>query len=317
MGYTEIIKRNNKKYFYFTKNIRLDSNKWRKIRIYLGNKKPHKKKIQEAAEEIEIKLKKIKLKNYLYLEEKYAELLQDLKEGYSSWIENTPENVVKKHNEDFIIRFTYNTNAIEGNRLTLRQTALILKDKVIPTGIRASDYHEAINGRECLTFLKNYKGDINEIFVCKINDILTKNTDVSYPGRIRFFEVSIEGSNYKPPEYKLVKNYLNELFRWYKKNKNKLHPFELACLLHHKIVWIHPFEDGNGRTARALMNFILIKNGYPMFFIPYEKREKYYMSIEEADKGDYKDYIKRILDLIIEQVKSYIPNDKENIDIKL
>jgi len=73
-----------------------------------------------------------------------------------------------------------------------------LKDKVIPTGIRASDCHEAINGRECLTFLKSYKEDINKIIICKINDILTKNTDVNYPGRIRFFEVSIEGSNYKP-----------------------------------------------------------------------------------------------------------------------
>ena len=59
------------------------------------------------------------------------------------------------------------------------------------------------------------------------------------------------------------------------------------------------------------MNFILIKNGYPMFFIPYEKREEYYKSIEEADKGNYKEYIKRILDLIIEQVKSYTPNNKE------
>jgi len=98
---------------------------------------------------------------------------------------------------------------------------------------------------------------------------------------------------------------------WHSANKNKMHPFELAVLIHAKLTWIHPFEDGNGRTARAVMNFILMKKGFPMFFIPFEKREEYYKSLDIADKGDYKEYISRILQLIIEQIRSYGHNKKE------
>ncbi|HLC86239.1 MAG TPA: Fic family protein [Candidatus Nanoarchaeia archaeon] len=101
------------------------------------------------------------------------------------------------------------------------------------------------------------------------------------------------------------------MYKWYNSNRNRLHPFELACRVHHKIAWIHPFEDGSGRTARAIMNFILMKKGYPMFFIPYEKREKYYLALEEADNGSYKRYIYEMLRLVVEQIRSY-KMDKKN-----
>jgi Fic family protein len=100
-------------------------------------------------------------------------------------------------------------------------------------------------------------------------------------------------------------------FKWYSANKNKLHPFELATMIHAKLTWIHPFEDGNGRTARTVMNFILMKKCFPMFFIPFEKREEYYQSLDIADKGDYKEYISKMLRLIIDQIRSYGHNKKE------
>lgn len=216
-----------------------------------------------------------------------------------------PGSVKEKLNEDFVIRFTYHSNAIEGNRLTLRQTALILKDKVIPSGVRAEDYNEAINGKECLDYIKSYKGELNTGLVVRINGILTKNTSVTYGGRIRFFDVRIQGSAHVPPSHVEVKKHMLNLFKWYGTNRNKLHPFELASLVHAKLTWIHPFEDGNGRTARAVMNFILMRRGFPMFFIPFEKREEYYKSLELADKGDYKEYVSGMLRLVIEQIRSY------------
>ncbi len=307
MTYVETIKRGNKEYNYLTKNIRVGTNKWKKIRIYVGNKKPTKSEIKEYAQKIEKRVKKegLSKSEYSYLSNQDAETLQDLKEGYKRWLKKTPESLRKKFYDDFVIRFTYNTNAIEGNRLTLRQTALILKDKVIPSGVRASDYHEAINGKECLEFLKSYKGELNNKLIEKVNGILTKNTDVVYGGRIRFFDVEIIGSKHVPPKHDEVKKHLLNMYKWYSANKNKLHPFELATTIHAKLAWIHPFEDGNGRSARAIMNWILMKKGYPMFFIPFEKREEYYLTLEEADKGDNKTYIARMLNLIIDQVRTY------------
>lgn len=306
MAYLESIKQGNKEYYYLTKNLRISLHKWKKIRIFLGDKKPSKEELSEYAKEIEDKAKPfLKKSNYLYLSEHDAETLQDLKEGYREWLRRAPKSLKEKLNEDFVIRFTYHSNAIEGNRLTLRQTALILKDKVIPSGVRAQDYNEAINGKECLDYIKSYKGELNTRFLEKINGILTKNTGVVYGGRIRFFDVKIFGSNHIPPKYTEVKRHMLNFFKWYNANKNKLHPFELAALMHAKLTWIHPFEDGNGRTARTIMNFILMKKGFPMFFIPFEKREEYYQSLDSADKGNYKEYTARMLQLIIDQIRSY------------
>lgn len=312
MAYIETIKRNKKEYYYFTKNVRLSLNKWKKIRIFLGDKKPSQEKLKKYAKEIEDKSKPfLKASNYAYLSEHDAETLQDLKESYTAWLKQIPKSVKEKLNEDFVIRFTYHSNAIEGNRLTLRQTALILKDKVIPSGVRAEDYNEAINGKECLDYIKSYDGGLNTKMLEKINGILTKNTGAVYSGRIRFFDVRIQGSTHVPPPHAEVKKYMLNFFKWYSANKNKLHPFELAALIHAKLAWIHPFEDGNGRTARTVMNFILMKKGFPMFFIPFEKREEYYQSLDMADKGDYKEYISRMLQLIIDQIRSYRRNKKE------
>ncbi|MEW5896355.1 MAG: Fic family protein [Nanoarchaeota archaeon] len=307
MAYIEIIKRGDKEYYYLTKNLRIGINKWKKIRIYIGDKKPAKAEIQKYAEQIEKQIEQQGLtkSEYSFLNEEDAETLQDLKEGYKEWLKKTPESLKNKLYDDFVIRFTYHSNAIEGNRLTLRQTALILKDKVIPSGVRASDYHEAVNGKECLEFLKEYKGELNNRLLEKVNEILTKNTGVVYGGRIRFFDVKIEGSKHVPPRSEEVKKYLLNMYKWYSANKHKLHPFELATMIHAKITWIHPFEDGNGRTSRAIMNWILMKKGYPMFFIPFEKREEYYMTLEEADKENFKEYVARMLRLIIDQVRMY------------
>jgi Fic family protein len=307
MTYVETIKRGNKEYYYLTKNIRVDTNKWKKIRVYIGVKKPTKADVKKHAQEIEKRTAKEGLtkSGYSFLSNEDAETLQDLKEGYKDWLKKTPEGLRKKLYEDFVIRFTYNTNAIEGNRLTLRQTALILQDKVIPSGVRASDYHEAINGKECLEFLKSYTGELNNKLLEKINGILTKNTDVVYGGRIRFFDVEIIGSKHVPPKHEEVEKHLLNMYKWYSANKHKLHPFELATMIHAKLTWIHPFEDGNGRLARTIMNWLLIKNGFPMFFIPFEKREEYYLTLEEADKENNKRYVSKMLRLIIDQVKTY------------
>ena len=307
MTYLEIIKRGDKEYYYLTKNLRVGINKWKKMRVYIGDKKPTKSEIQKYAEQIEKQIEQegLKKSEYSFLGEEDAETLQDLKEGYKEWLRKTPESLKNKLYDDFVIRFTYHSNAIEGNRLTLRQTALILKDKVLPSGVRASDYHEAVNGKECLEFLKEYKGELNNRLLEKVNKILTKDTGVVYGGRIRFFDVKIEGSKHVPPPNEEVKKHLLNMYKWYSANKHKLHPFELATMIHAKLTRIHPFEDGNGRTSRAIMNWILMKNGHPMFFIPFEKREEYYMTLEEADKENFKKYVSRMLRLIIDQVRSY------------
>src|SRR3989338_6844894 len=145
MVYIDRIKSGKKTFYYLGKTIRLGENTWKKIRIKLGEKEP-------TREEIGRKLKKLKLEEYNgynkdYLGADKLEIIDDFKEVYTTHLKTIPKTIVEKEESNFIIRFTYNSNAIEGNRLTLRDTYLIIKEKQIPSGAPPKDYNEAINGR--------------------------------------------------------------------------------------------------------------------------------------------------------------------------
>lgn len=300
MAYIDKVKSGKKTFYYLGKTIRLGSDRWKKIRIKLGTNKPSKLLIAEKLKEL--KLEELEIYNKDYIDADRLEVIDDYKEVYQNHIKKLPKTIIDKEESDFVIRFTYNSNAIEGNRLTLRETYLIIKEKQIPSGAPPKDYNEALNGKEALDFLKSYKGKLNIDFIEKINGILTKNTGVIYPGRVRFFPVKIEGAEHNPPDEKEVPRLLKVMIDFYYSNKKKFHPFVMACLIHAKFVEIHPFEDGNGRTGRALMNWVLMKADYPKLYVPVSKRQKYYEAIDLHNIKKYKEYCNKMFELMIEQI---------------
>ena len=300
MAYIDKFKSGKKYFYYLGKTIRLSHHKWKKIRINLGTKKPSKEIISKKLKEL--RLEQYKIYNEDYIDSDKLEVIDDFKEVYQNHLKNIPETIAKKEEEDFVIRFTYNSNAIEGNRLTLRDTYLIIKEKQIPSGAPPKDYNEAVNGKEAFEYLKKYKGKLTLEFIEKLNEILVKNTGVIYPGKIRFFPVTISGANFTPPDEKEVLMLLKEMINFYYKNRNKLHPFVMACLIHSKFVEIHPFEDGNGRTGRALMNWILMREEYPKLFIPKEYTQQYYESIDLHNEKKYKEYYNKMFEIMIKQI---------------
>lgn len=300
MVYIDRIKSGKQLFYYLGKTIRVDSNKWKKIRIKLGTTEPTKEEISNKLKEL--KLEEYKVYNDDYIDANKLEIIDDFREVYYNHLKKLPVTIQNQEKEDFVIRFTYNSNAIEGNRLTLRETYIAIKEKQIPSGARPKDYNEALNGNECLAYLKNYNGKLTLEFIEKMNEILTKNTGVVYPGRIRFFPVKIMGADFVPPDEKDVKKLLNKMVKFYYENKRKLHPFVLACLVHAQFVEIHPFEDGNGRTGRALMNWILLQAKYPMVYIPLKSRQKYYEAIDKHNIKKYKEYCNGIFEIVLEQL---------------
>lgn len=306
----EKIKKNKNEYYYIAKNFRISKNKWKKIRKYVGKKKPAEKEIKKLAEQIEKEARKIGLikevGRFRFLTDSEAEVLEDLKTEYKKWRNNLSEEIREKYDHDFLARFTYNSNAIEGNTLSLRDTNLILQENIIPADATTYEYNEVINSRECMDFIKSYKGDLNTRFLLNVHKILTKNTKVRIVGRYRNHDVVIAGSDHIPPSFKGIEKLMKSFFVWYNNNKNNFHPFELSCLIHTKFVRIHPFSDGNGRTARVLTNFILFKRGYPMFFIENKDRREYYKALESSDHGDERPFVKFIFNRIAEQVKPKI-----------
>lgn len=306
----EKIKRGGAVYYYISKNFRVDLNKWRKIRRYLGSAKPSKAAVAKIAREIEKEAEEKgivkKQPAYAFLTDDEAEVIEDIKERFKRFMKRLPKESASKYMEDFLIRFTYNSNAIEGNRLSLRDTHLILQENIIPHDATSYEYNEVINSRKCMDFIKIYKGELNQKFLLRTHEILTKNTSVQMVGFYRNHDVIITGSPHTPPNFRQIKKLMKGFFIWYNNSKTRHHPLELACLAHTKLTRIHPFSDGNGRAARIISNFILYKNGFPLFFVDVKDRGKYYNALDESDKGNERVFVKFIFDSIIEQLKSKV-----------
>lgn len=206
--------------------------------------------------------------------------IENIKKKYNKRFKKLPTSIKEKFIKNFLIKFTYNTNRIEGSTLTLKDTSLILKDKIMPRGASTKEVKEAENHEKTFDFMYHYKADINLGFILKMHKILLGGIDDEIAGKIRDFNVAIDGTVFKPPNFQELNYELKEFLKWYNKTKNN--PFELAGLVHLKFVTIHPFGDGNGRIARLLQNFVLKKYKYPMLDIPYKDREKYYDSLEDC-----------------------------------
>jgi len=178
---------------------------------------------------------------------------------------------------------------------------MILIEDIIPAGVTPNDYNEAINSKDCYEFIKQYNGEFNQKFLLKIHEIITNNTNCKIVGDYRDHDVRISGSEWIPPSHKRVKEEMRKVFQWYYSAKKKLHPVELGAILHNKLVQIHPFADGNGRTSRVVMNWMLMKNKFPMFYIEVRDKIKYYGAVEEGDKGNDGAIVHYIANVLMEQ----------------
>lgn len=221
-----------------------------------------------------------------------------------------PPSAVKKLQEHFQIEMTYNSNAIEGNSLTLKETFLVINEGVTIKGKPLKDHLEAKNHREALEYLyelveKSKKHTLSERFIQNLHQLVMQETDKEWAGKYRNSNVIIAGANYSPPEAIEVPIEMNKLMKWLQQNKKKLHIIELAALFHHKLVYIHPFFDGNGRTARLAMNLLLMQTGYPLVIILKNDRKKYYQVLSKADKEDLTPFVRFIAQAVERSLDIY------------
>ncbi len=201
-----------------------------------------------------------------------------------------PEIAVRKIREALAIEWIYNSNSIEGNTLTLRETQMVLQDGITIKGKSLREHFEAKNHEKALNYLYklsnvNYK--INSSDILSIHALILNSIEDDYAGRLRNSGVRISGANFIPPNAQKVSGLLDELIEFVVKNPLKLNDIELATVFHHRFVWIHPFFDGNGRTVRLAMNLLLLKVGYTPAIILKNDRKKYYTALNNANNGNY------------------------------
>lgn len=222
-----------------------------------------------------------------------------------------PATAVKKLREQFELEMTYNSNAIEGNSLTLKETFLVITEGVTIKGKPLKDHLEAKNHTEALEFVfdlidKDKKHTFSEHLIRTLHQLVVLDTEKEWAGKYRTSNVLITGTEHKPPEAIEVPGLMHELIDWTRKEKTKLHPIELSAILHHKLVHIHPFFDGNGRTARLAMNVFLLQDGYPLVIILKNDRKKYYRVLASADKRDCDPLVKFIAQAVERSLDIYL-----------
>ncbi|MDP1729179.1 MAG: Fic family protein [archaeon] len=292
MVYTEIKERNGKKYFYRVINVR-EGKKFKKRRIYLGVNLD--KKAAATAELLADK--ELSLFSNL-LEDKELNFLVSVKKEFAKEPKANEDN----RYEAFTSLFTYDSNAIEGNSLTLEETSFLLFEKRVPSAKSLREINETLNHKSAFDYMLSYKGDISKEFICELHKLVVQNTLredlIPEIGKYRTLQVYIHGRDWIPPKPEEAPGEMKSLLSWYAKNNKKLHPLILATYFHVAFETIHPFVDGNGRVGRLLMNFILHKYGYPMINIPNKIKFKYYESLKEATlTGNLRLFIEILLNL--------------------
>lgn len=222
-----------------------------------------------------------------------------------------PESAVQKLREKFQIEMTYNSNAIEGNSLTLKETFLVINEGITVKGKPLKDHLEAKDHHAALEYLydlvdKNKRHTLSEMLIRNLHQIIVQETDREWAGRYRNANVIIGGAQHAPPDALEVPHKMRELMRWLNSQRDKMNIIELAAMLHHKLVHLHPFFDGNGRTARLAMNLLLMRAGCPLVVILKNDRKKYYEVLDRADKGDYGPLIRFVAQSVERSLNIYL-----------
>ena len=215
---------------------------------------------------------------------------------------------LEKLREHFRTHHIYHSAGIEGNRLTLQETALVLKEGIDISDKPVKDSIEVKNLGLAFDFLYELaKEDVelSENYIRQLHKIIVGDEQALRPGDYRSIGVIITGSEHRPPEPFEVPIRMMELVEWVQANK-EINPIILSAIAHHEFVKIHPFTDGNGRTARIILNLLLLKKGYPICNIKRTERPSYYQSLSEADRGNYEPIINIVANNCSELFAEYL-----------
>lgn len=219
-----------------------------------------------------------------------------------------PRKTLQSLKETINLEWIYNSNGIEGNTLTLRETQVVLEGITVG-GKSIKEHLEAINHEQAILFLDDLvkeENPITEWNIKSIHELILKGIDNENAGRYRRENVTIKGAVHIPPDYLKLPELMEKLIVNYQ-TWDKYHPIIRAALLHGELVKIHPFIDGNGRTSRLLMNLDLMHSGYLPVIVKKEARLKYYEALDKAHTtGNYTDFIKLVTDLEIEILNKYL-----------
>ena len=240
--------------------------------------------------------------------EKHLERLREKKARLDQF-RPIPAMAVQHIKESLSLEWTYNSNSIEGNTLTLQETKMILEEGFTVKGKSLREHFEAVNHAEAIELIEEMvdkKRPIQTSDILDVHHIVLQKIEKDFAGRFRTSGVRIAGANFIPPNALKVPGMMDDLMEWVKDDQMDL--IIKSTIFHHRFVWIHPFFDGNGRTVRLLFNLLLMKEGYPPAIILRNDRKKYYDALNKANQQDYSKLLLLVLQAVERSLDIYLSN---------
>ncbi|MBT3272664.1 MAG: Fic family protein [Spirochaetales bacterium] len=235
-------------------------------------------------------------------------------------------SIVRNLEKEFTIAWTYNSNAIEGNTLSLQETEVVLNEGITIGGKTVNEHFEAINHKKGIEYVRRIvekKINISEEVIRELHRIILSSIDDPEAGNYRKHNVRILGARHIPPQSNKIPKMMSNFIIWFRSNEYKLNTPQMAAELHYRFVMIHPFVDGNGRVARLIMNLFLMRNGYPPAIILKVDRKRYYRILNQGNMGDsepFNDFIGRAIErsliLYLNSIKPDLSEDQMFISLR-
>ena len=283
MAFIRKRKRGNTYYYELVENVREGATVRQNVLQYFPSSKEAEEYARKAGIEFDASAES-------WIDESLAKTLQEKLEKLNK-LRPLPLAAVKRLRDKFEVDMTYNSNAIEGNRLSLRETWLVLRKGMTICGKSMNEHLEATNHAEAIGLLEKMAGkksEITEMDVLNLHAVMLDKISPQDAGFYRHEHVFIEGSQIKLPKWKEVPKLMQPVYLELNSKSKGLEAVYSAIKIHYDTVRVHPFVDGNGRLARLLMNLRLMRSGFPPTILRREERGSYYSALEKADKWDFR-----------------------------
>jgi Fic family protein len=284
MAYLSELKRGQKRYYYLVENIAVAKGRRKQIRKYVGKKRPASAglKLLIAEFEKDVQKERSRLQGFHYLTKDEIAEIDAINKDFRKRYAGLGRVVQEQFDQNFVMAFVYNTNSIEGSTLTPKEVELLLSEDISPRK-PLEDVLEAKAAKNVLDYIKSTDEPFGEDLVLKLHSMYFEGTKPGIAGRYKKAQNRVMGSGFETTPPELVPTDMKLYFKEYAKLEKELHPLELAAWCHWKFVRIHPFQDGNGRIARIIMNYVLHNNGYPMIDIKTKERQRYFDALERCN----------------------------------
>ncbi|WP_304344823.1 Fic family protein [Chryseobacterium koreense] len=256
-------------------------------------------------------------KTYPYQFEGFKKQLQRIEEKKSQLdnLRPIPAIAIKNIKKSLTLEWTYNSNSIEGNTLTLQETKMVVEEGFTVKGKSLREHFEALNHADAIEFVEDLASKENPLSVSNIfevHSLVLQRIEKEFAGRFRNSGVRISGANFVPPNALKVPDLIEDLIDW--TNSNSLQTIIKSAIFHHRFVWVHPFFDGNGRTVRLLFNLLLMKDGFPPAIILKNDRKKYYNALNKANQHDYSKLLLLIFQAVERSLDIYLSSLNNSYD---